>query len=258
MMLQNPLTKETIVSDPLHYLVLVVVRSATNVVRLRIRIKPLKNQTISDPERRELCALAQRILDSDIAIYQNANLKNYWWAIKEFFLWDALMGVLTSLAKPGFFSAPDLDEAWRRILTVWSHHPELLDSGRPSHANIAKLTLEAWTANPPGGDAQHHHHPEPAFITELRRRRSSKSARTGAAVPAVVERDASSSATTSLGGETVTAYHGDGTINGLSPLDGTFGGWDETGPNFDSGISPAGGDWVFWDQFFQNTVGPQG
>lgn len=221
-------------------------------VRLRIRITPLKNQTISDPDRRELCTLALRILDSDNAIYQNVNLKNYRWAIKEFFLWDALMCVLTSLAKPGFFSATtgDLDDAWRRVLTVWTHHPELLDSGRPSHVNMAKLTLEAWTANPPSNP-----YPEPAYITELMRRRSSKSVRTGA-VPMAVDRNLSSS-NTSLGGETA-AYRGDSNLEGLSPLDGTFGGWDESGPNFDSGISPTGGDWVFWDQFFQNTVGEQG
>ncbi|KAK3324106.1 hypothetical protein B0T19DRAFT_427737 [Cercophora scortea] len=82
------------ITVPLHFLTLAVVRSAANAVRLRNRMPPLINQTISDADRRTLVLLAQKILDSDCAIYREPGLRKFHWQIKAFFLWDAVMCVV--------------------------------------------------------------------------------------------------------------------------------------------------------------------
>lgn len=157
--------------NPLHVLVLGSVRSATNAVRLRNRISLLMNHTIGDPERKQLCVLAQKILDTDCALYSNPHLRGFRWKIKTVFLWDALMCILTSLAKVGFFSPAELNSAWRKTADVYVNHPEILDAKRAFHVAVGKATLQAWAANPPS-DAT----PEPDFVTALRSQRKTKTA----------------------------------------------------------------------------------
>lgn len=192
---------------------------------------PLKSHNIGDADRRELCALAQRILDSDNAIYRHPGLQKFRWQVKEFFLWDALICILTSLAKPGFFSRAELESTWVKMADVLAHHPELLSTERPVHVSAGKAILEAWTANPLG-DAD----PEPNFITTLRSR-SSKNKKTAA-----------DKAT----GEATNTYQDS---EQLSLSDEAFAGINGTGINMNADYSPGVGDWVFWDQFFLN-AGP--
>lgn len=132
--------------------------------------------------------------------------------------------MLTSLAKPGFFPGAELGTTWAKLADVWAHHPELLDTWRPVHVMAGKAILEAWAANPPtNGD------PEPDFIKKLKARRN-KARNAAASVKewTDVERDA---ATVSLNE------------------------WNDTDLVIDAG---AGGDWVFWDQFFLNAEMSQG
>lgn len=217
----------------MHYLVTILVRSAANLVRLRCRLAQLKDHTIDDVERRALYGLAQKIMDSDNAISRHWDLRRFRWQVKDSFLWDALICMVTSLAQPGFFTRCELDSTWARMADVWEHHPELLSSGRPGQLSAGKAILEAWAANPPSNAD-----PEPVFITTLRAKRSKA--------------------------KKALASGGDGggvgcqgSPEGTSRLDGGFGSWDMNGlEGIDGGIaSPAVGDWVFWDQFFLN-AGP--
>ncbi|KAL5092462.1 hypothetical protein Trisim1_001715 [Trichoderma cf. simile WF8] len=155
--------------NPLHFLVLGSVRSATNAVRLRNRISPLMNNTIGDAERKQLCDLALKILDTDCTLYGNPQLRRFRWKIKAVFLWDALMCILTSLAKVGIFSHMERNSIWSKTADVFSNHPEFLDAKTAFQAAIGKLTLKAWAVNPPS-DAT----PEPDFITTLRSQRKAK------------------------------------------------------------------------------------
>ncbi|KAJ4392950.1 hypothetical protein N0V93_002154 [Gnomoniopsis smithogilvyi] len=214
--------------DPLHYLVLLIVRSAANVVRLRTRIKPLKNHNISEKERRELCGIAQKILEGDNAIYRSHNLKNFRWQVKEFFLWDALICMLTSLTIPGFFSRTELDVTWAKLIDVWSHHPELLETWRPVHVMAGKAILEAWTANPPTKCE-----PEPYFVTALKARRNKarRAPPTDVKAAADLKKDVTFARTFDAA---------------------ALGEWSEAGLLTDNDFSPGVGDFVFWDQFFLN------
>ncbi|PON30093.1 C6 transcription factor domain-containing protein [Trichoderma gamsii] len=160
--------------NPLHVLVLGSVRSATNAARLRNRISPLMNHTIGDPERKQLCTLAQKIIDTDCALYSNPHLRKFRWKIKAMFLWDALMCILTSLAKVGFFSPAELKSTWSKVADVYLNHPEIFDTKTAFHVAVGKITLKAWATNPPSDATS-----EPDFVTTLRSQRENRP--TGAA-----------------------------------------------------------------------------
>ncbi|KAL7960397.1 fungal-specific transcription factor domain-containing protein [Trichoderma compactum] len=155
--------------NPLHFVVLGSVRSATNAVRLRNRISALMNHTIGDPERKQLCDLALKILDTDCTPYSNPQLRRFRWNIKAVFLWDALMCLLTSLAKVGIISSMERNSIWSKMADVYSNHAEILDSKRAFQAAVGRLTLKAWAVIPPSDAA-----PEPDYITTLRSRRKAK------------------------------------------------------------------------------------
>ncbi|KAF9887845.1 hypothetical protein FE257_009505 [Aspergillus nanangensis] len=151
------------IANPLHLLTLGIVRSAANAVRLRGRLPRPTDHTISDKERRDLCALAMKILDTNCALYSYKSLLNFQWQIKSSFLWEALICILNSLAKAGFYSPTELISTWNRISDVYSNHPEIFDSKKALQVLVGKVTLKAWAANPPRDLAY-----EPAFITALR------------------------------------------------------------------------------------------
>lgn len=149
--------------NPLHVLVLGSVRSATNAARLRNRTSPLMNHTISDAERKQLCTLALKIIDTDCTLYTNPHLGKFQWKIKALFLWDALMCILSSLAKVGFFPPAEHKRTWSKIADVYLNHAEILDTKTALHAAVGKLTLKAWAANPPIYATS-----EPDFVITLR------------------------------------------------------------------------------------------
>ncbi|KAL9479682.1 hypothetical protein ACSS6W_004468 [Trichoderma asperelloides] len=210
--------------NPLHVLVLGSVRSAINAVRLRNRISTLMNQTIGDAERKQLCIPAQKILDTDCTLYGNPQLRRFRWKIKALFLWDALMCILTSLAKVGVFSPTEINSTWRKMADVYLNHPEILDAKTALHVAVGKVTLKAWAANPPS-DAR----PEPEFVTTLRSRLEAKVS----GAPEKTE----NVALCKEGGMSISSLND--TLSGSS---------DETDFNLASDFSLFSADWLFGDQ----------
>lgn len=143
--------------------------------------------------------------------------------------------MLTSLTIPGFFSRTELDTNWAKLIDVWNHHPELLETWRPVHIMAGKAILEAWTANPPTNCE-----PQPYFITALKAR--GKKARRAPAKDAKTAADVGNDAAAS-------ARQCDA---------GAIGDWSEASLLLDSGFSPGVGDFMFWDQFFLNAEMSQG
>jgi hypothetical protein len=152
--------------NPLHFLTLGVARSAITAMRLRMRLPRVRNQTVTDAERRELLQLSQKIMDTDTAAYANPSLKRFRWYVRPFFVWgswDSLIFVLTSLRKSDLLLPAENAAAWSRVEQVYSNHGELLESNRALPVAVVRLTLSAWDVNPPNSSA-----PVPAFITNLR------------------------------------------------------------------------------------------
>jgi hypothetical protein len=149
---------------PLHTLLLIMARSYINASRLRTRLPKLRTNTASDDERREVCNIAKRIIDTDSAAYANPNLKRFIWHIKTFFQWDAFICMLTSMTKPGLLTITELETIWEGIEQVFKNHGEILQQNRVLNTAVSRLTLEAWEANPPyftGGE-------EPSFLRAVR------------------------------------------------------------------------------------------
>ncbi|PWY96234.1 mitogen-activated protein kinase [Aspergillus sclerotioniger CBS 115572] len=197
--------------NPLHVLTMGIVRSAANAVRLRNRM------TTGDNERRELCTLAQKIIDTDNALYRNPNTRQFQWYHKAFFLWDALLCILTSLGKTAFFSRAESDTTWRKVSEVYVNHPEILEAKHVHLVAVSKATLEAWFSNPPSDSS-----PQPGFITALQSQRRGKVARHKVENTAVQE--------------------------DMSSFDMLVGGFDGMDRNLDYDFNLDGVDWMFWEQ----------
>ena len=211
--------------NPLHFFTVGVVRSATNAVRLRNRMPPLMQQTISDSQRRDICLLAHKILDTNNAIYRNPNMRRFRWHMQAFFLWDALLCVLFSVTKVGFFSASELDATWTKIAEVYRNHEELLRCKIALHDTIGRITLQAWLANPPKDFSV-----EPYFIVALRSQREPKVSNCHDKVEEMRSSGESS--------------------HGAPILDDLFGNIDGTGLHLDSDFNFSSFDWTIWDQLY--------
>lgn len=152
--------------NPLHFLTICSTRTGIHAMRLRVRLPKVKDHTVTEAERKELFQHAQKIIDTDAAAYSHTSLKKYSWHMRPFFLWgswDSLIFILTSLCKASFLSITETDATWKRVDQVYNNHSDLLQSKRALYVAFGRLTLKAWDANPPTGDA-----PEPAFIATLR------------------------------------------------------------------------------------------
>ncbi|KAL4755054.1 hypothetical protein BDW72DRAFT_164968 [Aspergillus terricola var. indicus] len=213
--------------NPLHILTTGIVRSATNAVRLRARMPLLMKGTLTDAQRRDICTLAEKILNTNNAIYGNPALRKFRWQTQAFFLWDALLCILRNLALAGFHSPSELDTAWNRVAEVYRNHEELVISRRALHTTIGKETLKAWDANPPSNSS-----PEPSYIVALRARHEEKAGKRQESI-----------------GELMLGNFADGSV-----LDDLFG--TASGPYLDpnSGFTLDCPDWATWDQLSRGSM----
>lgn len=240
--------------DPLHILTLGVVRSAINVVRLRNRITPLLRQAITDGRRRELCVIAQKILQTDSALHRDPNLRGFRWQIKTHFLWDSLICVLMSLAKPGFFSLAELNDTWSMLAEVYANHSEIMEGKGAIQISIGKATITAWRANPrPGPDPAQM---EPVFIQKLRQLQQRKDARGTPRISKaghVYGTDTCVDSTTVDSALTSNAENGPGHdgAEAVDSLEMLFGNRDGMEFQFESFMNMEPADCVFWSHFPQ-------
>ncbi|KID87431.1 Transcription factor, fungi [Metarhizium guizhouense ARSEF 977] len=218
--------------NPLHLLTLAVVRSAANIVRLRNRMTPVMDKTVNDGERNELCALSERILETDSTIYRNPSLKKFRWQVKNFFLWDALLCILLSISKTGFYKRAELDKTWNMVGEVYANHEDLLERKRALHSMICDVTLKAWLASPPNQPI-----PEPSFITSLQNQRKRKSKG---------QQDTISDTVSEMGSS-------NDAMEETSTIDGLFGNIDGTNLMMENNLNTNPSDWLFWDQFYRDT-----
>ncbi|RDW76475.1 putative C6 transcription factor [Aspergillus mulundensis] len=207
--------------NPLHLLTTGVVRSATNAVRLRARMPLLMKQSMTDEQRRDICSLAEKIIDTNNTIYENPAIRKFRWHTQAFFLWDALLCILRTLALVGFHSPSELDATWDKVAKVYSNHEELFMSRKTLHITVGKETLKAWDANPPCNSS-----PEPYFVTNLRAKRDAKARRP-------------QESANGIGIDNVTVDF---------EFDGLFGGVDGPHLNLDGAFDLDSPDWTFWNQ----------
>jgi hypothetical protein len=214
--------------NPLHFLTTGIMRSAISAVRLRARMPLLMQETITDAQRRRLCTLAEKVLDTSSAIFSNPATQKFRWQMQAFFLWDSLLCILRSIAKVGFYSPSELDAAWKRVSEVYANHEALVQGRRTLYVTIAKITLKDWLVNPPSYSS-----PEPAFITVLRAQREPKG---------TDRRDGS-------------VFGADQAIDGAFTFDELFDDMSRTDPNMNNAFNlDSSSDWLFWEQMCGGTT----
>jgi hypothetical protein len=227
--------------NPLHFLVTISARSAITAMRLRVRLPKVRNQTITETERRELLQLSQKIIDSDTAAYAHPSLRKYYqWHMTSFFVWgswDSLIFVLTSLWRSDLLTPVETNAAWSKVEQVYNNHGELLESKRALHTAVGRLTLKAWDANPASRNAS-----EPAFVANLRslwkRNLESRTERQD------------SNATTLVGETDTMPSIGTTPENDTNLLFGSLSDGIDIDIGNDFNIDPA--DWMFWDQLIKD------
>ncbi|KAH8690216.1 C6 transcription factor domain-containing protein [Talaromyces proteolyticus] len=152
--------------NPLHFLAIGSARSGITAMRLRIGLSKIRNETATNAERRELFQHAQKILDSDTAIYTHPGLQKYRWFVRSFFLWgtwDSLIFVLTSFCKNyDTLLETEKESAWKKVEQIYQSHYEIIDSKRVLHVALRCLTLKAWDIH-----GSHSLAVEPTFIATL-------------------------------------------------------------------------------------------
>lgn len=152
------------ISIPVQVLCIAMARGSINSARLRIRRPRGKNtEGISVPERKDLYAMADRVLGHDLAVHQNASLDRFNWHMRQFFQWDPLITVLQEARSPDCVVDPEA--LWSKVEQVYGVHPELFVQKRSIDAALNRLTVKSWDAMWANNICPN---PEPAFITALR------------------------------------------------------------------------------------------
>ncbi|KAI1325392.1 mitogen-activated protein kinase [Xylariaceae sp. FL0255] len=234
------------VINPLHFVTLAITRSAINMVRLRSIMPSILNVSITSTARRTATTRALGILDTDKVLYQNPDMVKFRWHIQNFFLRDAMVVVLASLGRPGFFQEPEeRDSVWEKVRHVYANHSEPLQKGRALYILVARVTLQAWRVNPPSDCV-----PEPEFISSLRALER-KTAWKSQAAQAGGNRSSSSGDTSpTLNAAPVSDSTFDTDMDFSSGgFGGMLGSFDGQNFNSDMSINPLSMDWAFWDEF---------
>nr|POF00997.1 transcription factor vrtr1 [Quercus suber] len=221
--------------NPLHVMTMCLARSAITAFRLRTRLLRVKADCATNAEKEEILRLSLRILDTDIAASANTSLRKFTWHMRRFFIWgswDSLIFVLRSL-RSGLLSSTDTEEAWTRVERIYDTH-ELFDTKQELHIAVRRLTMEAWSNNPPSSCQTG---VTPAFIRTLQQPRKSKTQpRTQA--------DVDEPSYTPLDPVSPPPVHQPDTALDDIPLDGDF--------QYEHDFTLDSIDWAFWDQLIQD------
>ncbi|KAI1264660.1 mitogen-activated protein kinase [Xylariaceae sp. FL1019] len=150
------------ITNPLHLLSLAISRSVINQARLRNQIQKLLSNKATEDERKETCAIALKILDTDSALYSNPSLAKFRWQFSSFrFVREALICILASLGNVNFFQDEQRDTMWDKLGEVYANRAEQLKTDGVAYAFVRRLTREVWDRNPPTTAV-----PELGFITD--------------------------------------------------------------------------------------------
>ncbi|KAI7295547.1 hypothetical protein KC340_g15740 [Hortaea werneckii] len=164
---------------PSHCLAMAMARVTPCMARLRLRLPKARIQTLTLPERTELCTLALRILDYTITARTNPLVRRFNWHMQAYFQWEPVIWILNELRKRSSQAImEDVEGVWRRFQSLYAEWPEFVSARRTLYVAVAKLMVKAWEARPAGmrlegleGEGD-----EPEFIGRLRGLVRSKSA----------------------------------------------------------------------------------
>lgn len=157
-------------ANPVHTLTMGLARSACTSGKLRIRLPRAKSKgaNISESDRREIWHIANKILDYDVAVHNNPDLKKFMWHLKAFFQFDPMIWILNEVRRDPL--APEHEAVWSKIQITYDNHPEMLTSKRALLTAIARLVTKAWDSyvQKKPRDSETPMLPEPPCVTAIR------------------------------------------------------------------------------------------
>ncbi|KAF2171743.1 hypothetical protein M409DRAFT_63345 [Zasmidium cellare ATCC 36951] len=240
-MLEEKYVRYCDISIPIQVLCIAMARGAINSARLRIRRPRGKtSEGISIEERKELYAMAEKVLGHDLAVQQNASLDRFNWHMRQFFQWDPLITMLQEARQLDCVIEPEA--LWSKVELVYSVHPELFVQKRSIDIALNRLTIKSWDAMQANNL---YPTPEPAFVTSLREaitRREASRQNTETPKQSVNVFDPSLDASSDMPAANYINYNpvlGYNNMN-LGPME-----------NMNADI-----DWLFWDQMLMQNPEP--
>jgi hypothetical protein len=151
------------VSVPVQFLTIAMCRTGLNSMRMRVLL-PRKDSKSTREERTMLWKLSVKILDSDINVRTNHNLRRFFWHLESlFFQWDPIIWILTELRQPE--PVMGIEAAWTKITQTFNCRPEVQAQQRAIDVALARLTIKVWDQTRTRCEPEL---PEPAFLSLLR------------------------------------------------------------------------------------------
>ncbi|KAI6851030.1 hypothetical protein KC332_g305 [Hortaea werneckii] len=239
---------------PSHCLAMAMARGTPCMARLRLRLPKARIQTLTLPERTELCTLALRILDYTITARTNPLVRRFNWHLQAYFQWEPVIWILNELRKGGSSSSQtvvlgDVEGVWKRFRSLYAEWPEFVSARRTLYVAVAKLMVKAWDVRPEGMrlEGVEGEGVEPEFIGRLRGLVRSKSAVSRAGIEGSVGKEprreeSDSFVLTDSGADA--AVGNDERVSGEGVGDEFHGFLDDSPPDII--------DWNFWDELIKD------
>lgn len=165
------------ISQPLHTLVSIVVRSAVCKMRL-VAHNPRRfaeqQAQLPSKEREIIFVNASKLLEYGAMVRQNKGLHKYLWRTTTSFVWDTILYAL--IATRHRKAGPDVERLWQLIGVVLFEYPDnLSDTAEAVNAALSKWIPEVWEEYATTARADGFMDPVmPEYIAKMRQRRAAR------------------------------------------------------------------------------------
>ncbi|KAB8342972.1 hypothetical protein FH972_022567 [Carpinus fangiana] len=134
--------------NPFHLLANIIIRAATNGIRLISHHPQTCGVPLTDmspSERESLVTMARRSMELDVMCFTTRILRPLTWHVDSYFSWNGLILLLVELRRePGRHDARAL---WSLLEDVYGVHPHYITDRRKTlHVAVGKLAIKAWQA----------------------------------------------------------------------------------------------------------------
>ncbi|KUL86058.1 hypothetical protein ZTR_06438 [Talaromyces verruculosus] len=137
-------------SIPLHFVTLVVARSALTSSRLRVhhpRQYQEKGQPLPPAERNLLFNLCLGLLEYGDSVFQSQKVQKFHWFLDFHFPWEALIVMMLVLRYRR--TGQEVAKAWHLIDILFRRQQKIMTQRKrsPLHLAVANLAIKAWSAH---------------------------------------------------------------------------------------------------------------
>ena len=157
-------------TQPLHLLTLLLGRFALNIIRFYTHHprRWVRREEIPLVESQLVWNLCLKLLEQQVMLLSNPQLKRFSWHAPYFQQWHALIHVLVTLRASPHIT--DHEKAWQLINDLYESSPDMIyDTRKPIYVAVGNLCLKAYAAY---GDTLQDPSSIPDFIQKLRHQRT--------------------------------------------------------------------------------------